>query len=81
MICTKEEVKSEAKTKDKIDKNLMDNEDLFDNQLLNKTVLETSNSLLSFKFSSFSLKRYSYRHRFKTKERISKISLYSSLTN
>jgi MFS family permease len=57
-------------------------EDLISNQNLNKSVLELNNSFLGkFKFDSFTLRRHSFGNRFRRKERISKISLYSSLTN
>ncbi len=57
------------------------NEGLIYNQNLNKSVLELNNSFLGkFKFDTFGLRRHSFSNRFRKKDRISKISLYSSLT-
>ena len=51
-------------------------------RLLNKTVLESNNLFLgSFRIESFSFRRHSFGNKFKRRERISKISLYSNLTN
>ena len=68
---------------DIVDKdNLMNEEKLLNGSILNKSVFELNNSFLGkFKFESFSIRRHSFGNRFKRKERISKISLYSSLTN
>ena len=60
----------------------VNNKDDGDNQIFNKSAMELNNSFLGkFRFESFTLRRNSFYNRFRRKERISKISLYSSLTN
>ena len=69
---------------DKIKDNKDDliNEEILDNQHLNKSVLNSNYSFLDkLKIESLSLRRNSFANKFKRKEKISKISLYSSLTN
>ena len=66
----------------KIDKEMLDKEILLDTNDLNKSVLESNKTFLgNFKFGSFLMNRHSYKNRLRRSGRLSKVSLYSSLTN
>lgn len=85
ILFSKEKIESEKFNKELIDSEVKDkeenksDEDLLNSSIMNKSVFELNN--WKFKFESFSLRRHSFSNRFKRKERISKISLYSNLTN
>ena len=61
------------------DKNLINNEEISDHQISTKSLFNFNNSFTrNFKFESISLRRHSF-YKFRRKEKLSKISLYSSL--
>ena len=71
----------ENKDKPLFEKNIKENDDA-ENKLFNKSFMDLNKSFFrNFRFESFSLRGSSFSNRFRRKERISKLSLYSSLTS
>ena len=63
-------------------KAILNNESSFDEQNLNKSAMELNYSFLgNFRFESFTIRRHHFSHKYRKRERTSKLSLYSSLTN
>ena len=63
-------------------KEILNNESSFDEQNLNKSAMELNYSFLgNFRFESFTIRRHHFSHKYRKRERTSKLSLYSSLTN
>ena len=60
----------------------LNNEEILDKKNLNNSMLNTNNSFFKkFKFESLPIRKHSFVSHLRGKEKLSKISLYSSLTN
>ena len=63
-----------------INKDIFNKDNSFEDQILNKSALEI-NRMNFGKIDSFLFRKYHFGNKYKRKERVSKISLYTSLTN